>query len=1072
MPGRSRILEAGIPAKIAPVPFHPTVIIGLGGTGKEVLLRLRRKFFEKYRRPGLPVISYLWIDTDLRDIALDGQRVDYISDEIRFQPTEMVDAQVSSESFITYFRNRNAYPHIFRWMDPSMEAHGSVVEGAKAYRPLGRLGFFHAFGGENGIQQKLLNHSRNIQTQQSQNEMQNIARIDTTKVNVYIVSSLAGGTGSGMFLDMAFLAKSMINNANVCGFIVLPSLFTVDPNDRRYANGYAGLKELEFYSLRKDLLSRPIDEEFGNSTGSSFHDFDVEWKLGDRKTIWGPPFNTCYLIDNSTDRGGFIMPDQKIEICDMIAESIFMDFSPDTDVFASQKRSIRENLAPSLLNDLEYEYLDSKGNTAHTEILSYRFSTFGWSKIYIPLDRIVSACTYKLGEDMVDFWLQRNSPPGDMKEEIKRDIMPRLGISMRDVPTSDIFSYLSKVNDVGDSVTKVISQWASSQEERCLDRIKNKVPELRKYISNEYENFLRQQLSIGGLDTEGEFVRRIKTVNREALLKQTASSIWSEVGRMLGSRNIRLDMTVKSLGAVCELLDSHIKSYSEDYKRAETQAAKWSQKMDRGLQIISESENSWLYRSMTLRTYVRHTFNAIRSYLNMRARMLIDETASKICEELKNLIGYEAEVTTADGKVKVERGGIILDLRQLEDAMGVLKSRLHEKLESFDRPERSVIHVNLYEKGDFSRFYVVKDKPVDNQILAELDDEFFSTTSIGGLIGLRDMMRSPGIQYVEKEIVDFCESKFADIKAKSESDAAKTFMQRYIDENQRNQFIERFYSMGAGWLRKGTHFMGDTGVTNNLRSMAYLGLADKIDDEYQEFVRLFRRYNNTADRLNVDSSLICFYSETAGIPLMYINDLDKCKQAYLEQSRKPGSGLHIDRFDEKYTDIILKTENEIAILREAIRILLIGSILGIVETFMDRDRLGYKYMRSSSSPLPLGSEYMAIEMIRANFNFRSELDHKITDKINNFDQLKLMQYYTVLDYYTSDLFKPKFYKVGNMIEEKLSHEYRALSPAQDELKASLLATMSEEQFQSQFAENKRKINEFTKPIGDRRIMSV
>ncbi len=74
------------------------------------------------------------------------------------------------------------------------------------------------------------------------------------------------------------------------------------------------------------------------------------------------------------------MPDQKIEVCDMIAESIFMDFSPDTDVFASQKRSIRENLTPELLNDIEYEYLDSKGNTVHTEILSCRFSTFGWFK--------------------------------------------------------------------------------------------------------------------------------------------------------------------------------------------------------------------------------------------------------------------------------------------------------------------------------------------------------------------------------------------------------------------------------------------------------------------------------------------------------------------------------------------------------------------------------------------------------------------------------------------------------------------------------------------------------------------
>jgi hypothetical protein len=1070
MPGRSRILSAGRTAKPAPVPFHPTVIIGLGGTGKEVLLRLRRKFFEKYDKPGLPVLAYLWIDTDLRDIALDGQRIDYIADEIRFQPTEMVDGQVSPEAFMTYFRNRNAYPNIFKWMDPAMEAHGSVVEGAKAFRPLGRLGFFHAFGGENGIEQKLLSHSKNIQTQSAQNEMQEIARIDTTKVNVYIVTSIAGGTGSGMFLDMAFLAKNMINNANVCGFIVLPSLFTVDPGDRRYANGYAALKELEFYSLRKDLLTRPLGEEYEESTGISFHDFDVEWRLGDRKSIWGPPFNTCYMIDNSTNYGGSIMPDQKIEICDMIAESIFMDFSPDTDTFASQKRSIRENLAPQLLNDLEYEYLDSKGSVVHTEILSYRFSTFGWSKIYIPLDRIINACTYKLGEDIVDFWLRQNTAPGDMKEELKRDTMSKLGIGMRDVSTADIFTFLSKINDVGDGVTKVISQWVANLEQNCLDKIKSKTRELRKFISAEYDSFMRQQFNTGGLDVEGEFVKRIKTTNKDALLRQASEALLSEVGRMIANRNIRIDLTAKCLGSICELLDAQVKSYNDDLKRAETQATKWTQKIERGLQILSDSENTWIYRNITLRTYVKHTSDAIRSYLNMRARMLIDETAIEVCEELKNRIGYEAEVKTADGKIEVKRGGMILELRQLEDSLRALKARLNDKFDSYDRAEQHVIHLNLYKKGDFGAFYLVNGQAVNDSTLASLDGEFFTSSKIKSLIELKNLFRSPGIQYVESEIADFCARKFIEIKTKSESDATKAFMRQYTDEQQRNQMVNRFYTMGAGWLKKGAHFMGDSGVMNNIKSMAYLGIASKPDDEYDDFVKIFKRSNNTADRQNVDSSLICYYSELAGIPLMYINDLDRYKQGYLEIARKPGAGLHIDRFDEKFTDILLKSDTEVAALREAIRILLTGTILGAVDVFVDKDeRLGYKYMRAGTQPFPLGHEYMAIEMIRSNFTLRAELDHRITDAVSGFGQDKLIQYFAILDYYTNKLFMPKFYKVGNMIEEKLSHEHRALSPVQEEIKNTILSTISEEQFKERLGAITGRLDEFSVIVGDRRV---
>jgi hypothetical protein len=43
--------------------IRPTVFIGLGGTGKEVLLSLRRKVYEKFCKPSLPCASFLWVDT-------------------------------------------------------------------------------------------------------------------------------------------------------------------------------------------------------------------------------------------------------------------------------------------------------------------------------------------------------------------------------------------------------------------------------------------------------------------------------------------------------------------------------------------------------------------------------------------------------------------------------------------------------------------------------------------------------------------------------------------------------------------------------------------------------------------------------------------------------------------------------------------------------------------------------------------------------------------------------------------------------------------------------------------------
>jgi len=83
-----------------------------------------------------------------------------------------------------------------------------------------------------------------------------------------------------MFLDTAFLIRQMFADANpdIVGYLVLPPVFAprVQDGEPIYANAYAALKELEFYSMRKDLLrgeaSRQI-EDGGRFT--SAHDFEV-----------------------------------------------------------------------------------------------------------------------------------------------------------------------------------------------------------------------------------------------------------------------------------------------------------------------------------------------------------------------------------------------------------------------------------------------------------------------------------------------------------------------------------------------------------------------------------------------------------------------------------------------------------------------------------------------------------------------------------------------------------------------------------------------------------------------------
>ena len=60
----------------------PTLLIGLGGTGKEVLLRFRRRLYERYGIFGFPTTGYLWIDTDTRNRNIDDQPLDHIMQQV------------------------------------------------------------------------------------------------------------------------------------------------------------------------------------------------------------------------------------------------------------------------------------------------------------------------------------------------------------------------------------------------------------------------------------------------------------------------------------------------------------------------------------------------------------------------------------------------------------------------------------------------------------------------------------------------------------------------------------------------------------------------------------------------------------------------------------------------------------------------------------------------------------------------------------------------------------------------------------------------------------------------------
>jgi len=385
-----------------------TLFLGLGGSGKEVLLRLRRLFYTNIRKTGLPINQYLWIDTDPRDQNIKGQDYDEISKALYFDSNEVINAEVLDQSVSEYYNNEQKYGHIFNWMHPSIKSLGPKIltNGAGMIPSCGRLAFFHHYRTIKNVLNNKLNLLDNVANVTLTQNKYSFANIGNTK-NVIIAASIAGGTGAGMLLDTAFLLKSIDSNITITGILFLPSVFN-DLNEFKsqlYANGYALLMHLDYY------MSPKVGVQLHN--GQTYSKFTFNWDGTDNR-VDSPPFYTLYLLGRENKSGARL--GDYTEAFQMAAESIYLEFSNSG--FGGMKRSIRVNLQNSLLNETVYTASNTSGEV-FCQYFPAPYSSFGLSFIKLDIDRKRNAAAYFFGKSLFEHWKESNVKLDGVNIEVK-----------------------------------------------------------------------------------------------------------------------------------------------------------------------------------------------------------------------------------------------------------------------------------------------------------------------------------------------------------------------------------------------------------------------------------------------------------------------------------------------------------------------------------------------------------------------------------------------------------------------------------------------------------------------------
>jgi serine/threonine protein kinase len=271
------------PAPSVPAPqvqpdgvLFPALVIGLGQTGLSALQRLRQSFHDTIGGVDvLPNIRWLYIDTDPDAVRAAGQGK--LGGTLSV--AEILQTRLNRPS---HYLRSTTRPRLESWFDLKMLYRIPRNPVTTGVRVLGRLAFFDCYRAIAARLNKELEACTQLETLTKVGRLPGFG-LRSVHPRVYVVTSLAGGTGSGMFLDLAYVLRKLLRtqgheNPDIVGLFVLPGVDRSGGQSMAMANTFAALTELNHFSVPETTFWAHYD--------------DSEPPLRDT----GPPYERCIIL--------------------------------------------------------------------------------------------------------------------------------------------------------------------------------------------------------------------------------------------------------------------------------------------------------------------------------------------------------------------------------------------------------------------------------------------------------------------------------------------------------------------------------------------------------------------------------------------------------------------------------------------------------------------------------------------------------------------------------------------------------------------------------------------------------
>ncbi len=363
---------------------QPTVIISLGGLGGKTLDQLKNQINRRVNKTN-NAIRLLAIDSADADLERLIQYGNLTKNEVLSLYDSTISAMGKNRAvipeFIQEWLNENHYP------DLSGEGCGGVRQNGRFILSVPSV--------YNKVRNRLKNVILDAKT-----------AAPNGRINVIFIAGISGGTGSGTFIDMAYLTQDVLQtdiglqnreSYNMSAYIYMPDVqFGNGANQGALkTNGYAALKELDyFYNLDKvdGVYEWPFAEGKIKNSKSNIYDF-------------------CTLI-SANAAGGSVGKNAEDKCINVTVESLM---SIITNAELTDDNGKPQQILTSFLDNYETN-IDQwmiTGNGSQVKLFprsaNYKYNVIGYGTARIPVDAIMSYIALKMYDNVLDEFHNMNN---------------------------------------------------------------------------------------------------------------------------------------------------------------------------------------------------------------------------------------------------------------------------------------------------------------------------------------------------------------------------------------------------------------------------------------------------------------------------------------------------------------------------------------------------------------------------------------------------------------------------------------------------------------------------------------